>query len=210
MVGDVRPVAPGAEPEPTAYLPLRQNTDILEWFAGINIVVRGADPRGLAPSMRALVLSLDAEMPPLNVRGLDEDVSRLVAGPRFSAALLAVFALVALVMASVGVYGVMAYSTGLRTHEIGVRMALGATRVQVLGLMIRDGVMVVAAGLLAGLFAAVWLAQTLTGLLHEVTPADPVALASVAAILSATGLTAAYLPARRATRVSALDALREE
>jgi predicted permease len=210
VVGDVRPAAPGGESQPTAYLPLRQYTDILQWFASINIVVRGADPRGLAASTRALVLSLDPEMPPFNVRGLDEEVSRLVAGPRFSAALLAVFGVVALVMASVGVYGVMAYAVGLRTREIGVRVALGATRAQVLRLMIADGVIVVGVGLVAGLLAAEWLAQTLTGLLHEVTPADPVALGSVAAILASAGMTAAFLPARRATRVNTLDALRDE
>ena len=91
-----------------------------------------------------------------------------------------------------------------------MRIALGATRAQVLRLMLRDGVIVVAAGLIAGLMAAVWLAQALTGLLHDVQPADPIALASVAALLATAGLIAAYLPARRATRVSALDALRSE
>jgi ABC-type antimicrobial peptide transport system permease subunit len=104
----------------------------------------------------------------------------------------------------------MAYGAAQRTREIGVRVALGATRGQVLGLMIRDGLIVVSFGLVVGLVAAVWLTRSLTGLLHEVRPADPLALASVAALLSAVGLIAAYLPARRATRVSALDALRTD
>jgi ABC-type antimicrobial peptide transport system permease subunit len=153
---------------------------------------------------------MDPEMPAYNVRTLSAEVSALVAGPRFSASVLAVFAAVALVLAAVGVYGVMAYSTGQRTREIGVRVALGATRRQVLGLMIRDGVMIVAAGLIAGLVAAALLARGLTGLLHDVQPADPVTLGVVAALLSCIGLIAAYLPARRATRLNALDALRHE
>ncbi|HUL71761.1 MAG TPA: ABC transporter permease [Vicinamibacterales bacterium] len=210
VVSDVRPAAPGADPGPTAYLPLRQNTEVLQWYGSPTIVVRGSDASSFAAPARALVLSLDSQMPPFNVRSLDEEVSQLVAGPRFSAALLAVFALVALIMAAVGVYGVMAYGAGLRTREVGVRVALGATRAQVLRLMLRDGLVVVSVGLVAGLIAALWLARTLTGMLHEVTPADPIALVSVAVILATVGMMAALVPARRATRVSALDALRSE
>jgi ABC-type antimicrobial peptide transport system permease subunit len=131
-------------------------------------------------------------------------VSRVVAGPRLSAALLALFVLIALVMASVGVYGVMSYA-----RETGVRMALGGTRAQVVRLLVRDGAIVIAAGLAAGVLAARWLAQALVGLLHEVTPADPVAVVSVAALLSIVGLIAAYLPARRATSVDPRETLRE-
>ena len=119
VVADVRPAAPGAEIKPSALLPLRQNADVLEWFSSVTVMARGANPRGLAAGVRALVLSLDPEMPPFNVRRLDEDVSRLVAGPRFSAFVLSVFAMTAFVMAAIGVYGVMAYSTGLRSRQIG-------------------------------------------------------------------------------------------
>jgi predicted permease len=210
VVGDVRPAAPGAEIKPAAYVPLRQSPDVLEWFATVTVIARGPNARSLPTGMRALVLSLDPEMPPFNVRRLDEDVSRLVAGPRFSATVLTIFAVIAFVMAAVGVYGVMAYSTGLRTREIGVRMALGASRAQVRRLLVRDGAVVVAAGLGFGVIAAIWLARSLTGLLHEVTPADPGILLLVAAGLSAAGLIAAFLPVRRATRVSAHDALRHE
>jgi predicted permease len=210
VVGDVRPASAGVEAGDAAYLPVRQEVDVFRWFATATVVVRGRDPAGLARTVRALVLSLDPETPPFNVRTLSSEVSGLVAGPRFSATLLAVFAAVALVLAAIGVYGVMAHAAGRRTREIGVRVALGATRSQVLRLMIRDGVVVVAGGLACGLIAAAWLAQVLTGLLHDVTPADPVALAAVAGLLSSAGLLASYLPARRATRISALDALREE
>jgi predicted permease len=208
VVADVRPAAPGAEITPAAYLPLRQNPDLLEWFATVTVIARGPDPRPLSAGLRTLVLSLDQEMPPFNVRRLDEDISRLVAGPRFSATALSVFAGIAFVMAAVGVYGVMAYATGLRTREIGVRMALGASRAQVRRLLLKDGAVVVAAGLGLGLIAALWLARSLTGLLHEVTPADPGVLTAVAAGLAVAGLVAAFLPVRRATRISALEALR--
>jgi putative ABC transport system permease protein len=210
VVSDVRPAEPGPEPAPSAYLPIRQDFSVLEWLSGVGVVVRGGDPRTLATNVRGLVLSLDPEMPPSGVRTLEDEVSSLVAGPRFSATVLALFAVVALVMAAVGVYGVMAFSVGQRTREIGVRIALGATRGQVLRLMLTDGVVVVAAGLGAGLVLAVWLTKALTGLLHEAAPADPVALASVAVVLSLTGIAAAYVPAWRATRVSVLTALRNE
>jgi putative ABC transport system permease protein len=210
VVSDVRPAEPGPESSPAAYLPIQQDFRALDWLSSVGVVVRGGDPRALATSVRGLVLSLDPEMPPSGVRTLEDEVSSLVAGPRFSATVLALFAVVALVMAAVGVYGVMAYSAGQRTREIGVRIALGATRRQVLWLMLTDGVVIVAAGLGAGLVLAVWLAKGLTGLLHEVAPADPVALASVALLLSVTGIAAAYVPARRATRVSVLTALRED
>jgi len=113
-------------------------------------------------------------------------------------------------MAAIGVYGVMAYSAAQRTREIGVRMALGASANQVLRLILRDGLYVVSAGLIVGLCASLWLAQMLTGLLHEVTPADPIALLAVALLLTAIGLVATLVPARRATRVSALVALRHD
>jgi ABC-type antimicrobial peptide transport system permease subunit len=112
-------------------------------------------------------------------------------------------------LAAGGVYGVIAYSVAQRTREIGVRSALGATRRQILALVLGDGIRVVAAGVGAGVLASLWLARGLTGLLHQVSPADPLALAAVAVLLSLVGLLAAFVPARRATRVSALDALRE-
>jgi putative ABC transport system permease protein len=210
VVADVRPIAPGAEVKPAALLPLRQNSDVLEWFATATVMARGTDPAGLLPGMRSLVLSLDPEMPPFNMRRLDDDVSRLVAGPRFSAAVLSLFAAIAFVMAAVGVYGVFAYSTGMRTREIGLRLALGASRADVGRLLLKDGAIVVGAGLVLGLIAAIWLARSLTGLLHEVTPADPGVLTLVAVVLGAAGFVAAMLPIRRAMRISALEALRQD
>ncbi len=210
VVSNVRPVARGAETAPGAFLPIRQSSDIFRWFATLNVLLRGPNPRSLGPAVRSLVLSLDPEMAPFNVRTLDEEVGRLVAGPRFSASALAVFAAIALLLAAVGVYGVMAYSAGQRTREIGVRVALGATRRQVLWLVMRQGVGILAAGLAGGMIVAVWVAQTMASLLHQVQPADPVSLAGVSGLLSAIGLVAIFLPAYRATRVNAVVALRAE
>ena len=210
VVGDVRPAAQETRAEGAAYLPFRQDTGIFQWFGTATVVARSNDPRAAAAAVRSLVLSIDADMPPFNVRPLSEEVARLVAAPRFSAGAIGVFAFAALVLAAMGVYGVMAYTAGLRTREIGVRMAFGATRGRVLRLMLRDGFAIVGGGLLAGTVAAVWLARGLTGLLHEVTPADPVALTTVALLLMSVGLLAAYVPARRATRIAVTEALRNE
>jgi predicted permease len=209
VVGDVRPAAPGAV-QPAAYLPLRQHVGVLEWFGTATVVARGGDPQRLAAALRALVLSLDPELPPYNVRTLGEELSRLAAAPRFSATLLAVFGGAALALAAIGVYGVMSHAVRQRTRELGVRIALGATKTQVLWLVLRDGTLVVAGGLLSGLLASAWLSRSLTGLLHEVTPGDPPTLVLVAILLGAAGLLASYLPARRATRVNPIEVLREE
>jgi hypothetical protein len=210
VVGDVRPAAQDEEPEGAAYLPFRQDRGVFEWFATAAVVARSGDLPSAAAAVRGVVLSMDSQMPPFNVRTLSDEVARLVAGPRFSAGAIGVFALAALVLAAMGVYGVMAYTAGLRTREIGVRMAFGATRGTVVRLMLRDGLAVVGAGLVVGTAAALFLARGLTGLLHEVTPADPVSVAAVAALLLSTGLVAAYVPARRATRIAVTEALRNE
>jgi putative ABC transport system permease protein len=202
--------AAGAQHNPSAYLPLRQSLDAFQQFATMSIVVRGGDARALGRDLRAIVRALDPELAMFNVRTLEEEVNGLVAAPRFSATVLGLFAVVAVLMAAMGVYGVMSYGAARRTREVGVRVALGATRSQVLRLMVRDGVVVILAGLMSGLLAATWLARTLTGLLHEIEPADPVALVSVAALMSMVGAAAIYLPARRATRMNPLRALRED
>ncbi len=211
VVGTVKSaVEAGAQHNPSAYLPLRQNLDVFRQFATMSIVVRGRDTPALGRDLRAIVRSLDPDLAMFNVRTLEDEVNGLVAGPRFSATVLGLFALVAVLMAAIGVYGVMAYGAARRTREIGVRIALGATRAQIFRLIAREGVVVIVAGLSCGLIAAIWLARTLTGLLHEIEPADPIALVSVAALLSIVGGAAIYLPAHRATRMSALRALRED
>jgi predicted permease len=210
VVSEVRPAELGVDPKPDAYLPLAQQSDVLQWFGTVTVIARGARPDSLAAALRPIVLSLDPQSPPYNVRALDRDVARVVAGPRFSATVLGLFAGVAFLMACVGVYGVMSYAAGLRTREVGIRVAVGATRTEVVLLMLKDSARVVMAGLAAGLVAALLLTRTLTGLLHEVTPADPVTLAIVAGLLGAAGILASFVPARRASSIDPLQALREE
>lgn len=210
VVGDVRPIAPGPQPSPSAYLPVRQASDGLSWLTSATIVVRGGDRGRLETAMRGLILSLDPEMPPANVRWLDDEIANLTAAPRFSASLVGAFAMVALVLAAIGVYGVAAYSAGQRTREIGVRVALGATRGQVQRLMLRDGLIAVAAGLVTGATAASLLSHALAGLLPDLRSADAATMLPLALLLFGAGTLAAYVPARRATRASALDALRQD
>jgi putative ABC transport system permease protein len=210
VVSEVRPAELGAAPKPDAYLPLVQGSDVLQWFSTVTVIARGARPDQLAAALRPIVLALDPQSPPYNVRALDQDVARVVAGPRFSATVLGLFAAVAFLMACVGVYGVMSYAAGLRTREVGIRVAIGATRAEVALLMLKDSARVVIAGLAAGLVAALLLTRTLTGLLHEVTPADPITMAVVAGLLGMAGMLASFLPARRASAVDPLKALREE
>jgi predicted permease len=210
VVSDVRPAELGADPKPDAYVPLVQAPDVLQWFGTVTVVARGARPASLAAALRPIILSLDPQSPPYNVRVLEQDVARVVAGPRFSATVLGLFAGVAFLMACVGVYGVMSYAAGLRTREVGIRVAIGATRAEVVLLMLRDSTRVVMAGLAAGLVAALLLTRTLTGLLHDVTPADPLTLVLVAGLLGLAGMLAAFVPARRAASVDPLQALRAE
>jgi putative ABC transport system permease protein len=210
VVADVRPAELGVDTKPDAYLPLSQNPDVLQWFSTITLITRGANPDAIGAALRPVILALDPQSPPYNVRTLDADVARVVAAPRFSATVLALFAGVAFLMACVGVYGVMAFASGQRTREIGIRLAVGATRAQILRLILKDGSLVVLVGLAGGLGAALILTRTLTGLLHEVTPADPATLMGVASLLAMAGIVATLIPALRATRIDPLKTLKEE
>ena len=210
VVDDVRPAARGTEPGPSAFLPMRQDEDIFRWFGTLNVVIRTSRPERAIANVRGVVLALDAEMPPFNVRTLEQDVARLVAGPRFSATALVAFGAIALVLAAVGLFGVVSYVSLQRTRELAVRIALGATRGRVLWLAMRDGVLIVCSGLALGLLAAWWLAQTLAGLLYTIDPVDGVSMAAVAGLLAMIGLLAVLVPALKATRVSVLDALRAD
>ena len=210
VVADVRTAQLGAPANVDVYLPLRQNFGVLQWFSNVTVLARGRDASALTAELRPIILGLDPQSPPFNARPLHADAEAVVAGPRFSAAVLSMFGFVAFAMACLGVYGVMAYATRLRTREIGVRVAVGATRAEILALMMKHGAAVVVIGIAVGLVAAIGLARVLTGLLHEVTPADTVTLVTVALLLGLSGLTATLIPSLRATRIDALKALREE
>lgn len=210
VVDDVRPAARGSEAVPSAFLPMRQDEAIFRWFGTLNVVMRTPRLEQAIAHVRTTVLSLDPEMPPFNVRTLDQDVARLVAGPRFSAMALTAFGAVALVLAAVGLFGVASYVALQRTRELGVRIALGATRGRLLGHVMRDGLLVVGSAIAIGLIAAWWLSQTLAGLLYAIDPVDSMSMVVVALLLASAGSTAVLLPALKATRVSVLEALRAE
>jgi len=145
-----------------------------------------------------------------SISGMEEIISRSMADRRFALELLGIFASVALLLAAVGIYGVMAYSFSQRTHEVGVRIALGAQRFDILRMAMSEGMRVVVIGLACGIAGAVILTRLFRSMLFNVAPADPLTFVSVAAILASVALLACYIPAQRATRVDPLVALREE
>lgn len=168
------------------------------------------DPTSLVAAIRREVLELDREQPIDAVATMEELLSTSLSQARFSTLLLAIFASVALVLAAVGIYGVMAYTVAQRTHEIGIRMALGAQSSNVLSLIMRQGLLLAFAGTAIGLVAALGLTRVMTSLLYEVSPNDPVTFATDALILTGVCLVASFVPARRAMKVDPLVALRYE
>jgi putative ABC transport system permease protein len=161
-------------------------------------------------AIRAEMKSLDPALPLANLRTMDALLSKAVARPRFSAFLLDLFAGTALLLTLVGLYGVVAYAANQRTREIGIRVALGAGRRDILCLIIRQGMLPALAGLTAGIAGALILARLLASQLYEVKPTDPATFLSVIFALLGVTLLACYLPARRATKVDPMTALRSE
>ena len=168
------------------------------------------DPMSVAGAIRNEVRSLDPTLPVANVRPMTEVVAAALATPRLTGFLLATFAFVALALAAVGIYGVLAYLVSQRTQEIGVRLAIGADRSQVLNMVLRQGMILALGGIAAGIVAAFLLTRLMQSLLYQVRPADPLTFAAVPVILLLVSLVASYLPARRATQVSPLIALRTQ
>jgi predicted permease len=168
------------------------------------------DPSALASSVRAQIASIDPEQPIYNLTTLDDTLAESVAPRRFDMLLVGIFAGLALALATVGIYGVMAFSVTQRTHEIGIRMALGAERREVLGLILRQGLRLALAGVAAGVAGAFGLTRFLSSFLYGVKPTDPLTFIAVSLILTAVALVASYLPARRATKVDPVVALRYE
>jgi putative ABC transport system permease protein len=205
VVGDVRHTALNQE-FPCLYFSSAMRT------AGLmDVVVRTQGrPESVQTSARSRIHDIDAELPLANVRTLEEYVYNTAAQPRLNAALLVVFAAVALLIAAIGVYGVLAYSVNQRTREIGLRMALGAQPSGVLWWIAGRGMLVAMAGIGAGFAGAIALSRVLSSLLYEIQPRDSLTFTAVAVLLSAVALTACLVPARRASRVDPIVALREE
>jgi ABC-type antimicrobial peptide transport system permease subunit len=191
------------------YFPYQQ-TDVL-WNSPRDLVIHtSGDPMALASAVRSQVWSVDPSQPVSNVRPLPDILSGELVQQRLGTVLLAVFAGLALLLASIGIYGVLSYGVAQRTQEIGVRMALGATRTRVLRLVIGDAVILSAAGIGLGLVGAIGLTRLMATLLFGISTTDPLTFASVPAILVMVSLLASYVPALRATRVDPIDAVRYE
>ncbi len=208
VVGDVREGSLESEPFPTLYGFSRQRTVGLG--GSFSIVMRGpAETEVMVSAAREIMRDLGPGIP-LQFRTLEEIFSASLDSRRFSLMLLGVFGMTALLLAMMGIYGVVSYSVTQRTQEIGVRMALGAGEGRVLGLLLRQGMLLMAAGLALGLVAAFAITRVLSSMLYGITTTDPTTFIGVAAILTTVPLLASYLPARRATRVDPVTALRAE
>jgi putative ABC transport system permease protein len=207
VVADVKELGLREQAEPILYVPLAQ-APIRNVMA---VVVRATGSSAATESaIRAAVRSMDSNLAVSNLETLDDAVAESVAHSRFYMLLLGLFAGTALVLAAIGIFGVMSNAVAQRTREIGIRIALGAPLQQVRGLVVRDALFMAIGGLVVGLAAAVPMSQLMTTLLFELTPTDPVTLALVVLVLFAVALLASYLPARRASRVDPLVALRAE
>ena len=167
-------------------------------------------PDTLAATIREQVRALDPDQPVTSIRTMDELLLRTLSEAKFTLLLFSLFAVLALVLAAIGIYGVMATAVTQRTHEIGLRMALGAQKLDVLRLVIGEGMIQVFIGIVAGLAAALALTRLMSSLLFGVSATDPVTLALITLLLASVALLACYLPARRATKVDPLVALRYE
>jgi putative ABC transport system permease protein len=177
----------------------------------MSLVVRGySDPASLQPAIRRAVRAIDPNQPVFGVETMDERLSNSLAQRRQRAWLLSAFAFLSVVVAMVGVYGVMAYSVKRRTHEIGVRIALGAQQSDILRLVLKQGMLLTLVGIIAGLAGAAALSRVMGSLLFGVDSTDLVTFTSVAILLAIIAFAACYIPARRAMRVDPLVALRYE
>jgi predicted permease len=209
IVGVVRQVAIGVgekEKAPEIYVPMEQNV----WYGSAIALKTAAQPATYAAAARAAIAKIDPDQPVTRMRTMDEVASEATQGPRFRAALVSTFATIALVLAAVGIFGVLTFSVRERTREFGVRVALGATTRDILRLVVRSGVKLAGTGVAIGLFAAALLTRTLASLLFGVTPLDPVTFVTAPAVLVVTALAACVAPAMRAVRVDPAVTLRQE
>jgi putative ABC transport system permease protein len=208
VVADTRRTGFDSEVRSETFLPLAQ-----EPAGRLTLVVRaagGADPAALTAAVRGAVQAVDPEQPVFDIKTMDQWISETIAQRRLNMILLGIFALVALLLAAVGIYGVISYSVTQRTHEIGVRMALGAQRSDVLKMILGQGIGLTLAGIGIGLVGALFLTRLMASLLFGVSAADPLTFIIVPILLTAVSLLACYIPARRATRVDPMIALRYE
>ena len=206
VVGDIKSDGFDAPTAPHIYLPVRQSPG----YASVVFLRSAGNPEALGESIRHEVQSIDPNIPVFSVRTMDQVIARSMAERRFALQLLGIFAGVALLLAAIGIYGVMAYSFSQRTHEIGIRIALGAQRMDIFRMAVSEGMQLVAIGLVIGLVGAAALTRSVRSMLFDVSPADPITFAGISLTLAGVAFLACYVPAQRATRVDPLVALREE
>jgi putative ABC transport system permease protein len=206
VVGDVKQYALDREDNMQFYLP----EDQFPFQSGSLVVRARTEPASLTSAVRGEVLALDPDLPVYNVATMDDLLSNSISLRRFSMVLLGIFALIALTLAATGIYSVISYSVSQRTHEIGVRMALGASRRDVLALVLGQGMLPAAIGAGVGLVAAVVLTRFMTSLLFGVSPSDPATFLAITSVLASVAVMACYIPARRAMATDPMIALRYE
>ncbi|HZV88857.1 MAG TPA: ABC transporter permease [Candidatus Binatus sp.] len=203
VVGDTKYAGLRDEIAPTAFIPLKEGDAHFALKTAIN-------PQTLLPGVRKVVSDLDSNLPLFDVRTQTERIERLLFNERLLARLATLFGLLALVLACIGLYGLLSYEVARRTREIGIRAALGAQNRDVLRLVGRQGLVLVALGIVFGIVAAMGVTRSLGSLLYGVQPSDPITFFGVCALLTVVGLAACYIPARRAARVDPMVALRYE
>ena len=206
VVGDIRQYGLEKASNMEAYIPQAQNLG----FSYMLVARTTSDPRRLQRTVKDAFMLVDKTQPISNVSTMETYLQATLAERTFTLTLLALFGALALLLAAVGIYGVISYAVSLRTREVGIRMALGARRSDVLAMILRQGMTLIGAGLAAGFLASLALTRFLSSLLYEVRPTDLATSTAVAGALAAVALTASYLPARRATKVDPMVALRYE
>jgi predicted lysophospholipase L1 biosynthesis ABC-type transport system permease subunit len=209
VIGNVRRDSLTAAPEPSLYAPLRQNSVSTRAFVLLRVAGDAHVDAGLTNAVREAVASVNATVPLGTMRELRRLVDDSAAAPRFTSLLLAIFAAAALLLGALGIYGVVAYSVARRTREIGVRMALGARRADVLGMVLGEGARLAGLGLLVGFAAAFAAGRLVSGLLFGVRPSDPLVLISVPILLGLVAVVATLVPAFRASRVDPVVTMRD-
>jgi putative ABC transport system permease protein len=216
VVGNVKQAGLDAGDEPILYIPYNQQAEAyVDWQIGFRMGIyflarTRVEPQSLAPAMRRAVWDVDPDQPIREMLTMEQVVAESVSDRRFYAVLLGSFALVAVILAAMGIYGVMAYSVSRRTHEIGVRMALGAARGNVLRQVIARGLLLTGVGVVMGVGGAIGLTRFISSQLYGVDAIDPVTFAAISLLLVGVALAACYMPARDAAGVDPLAALRYE
>jgi putative ABC transport system permease protein len=204
VVGNVKDVALDAKSPPEIYAPY-------SYWNVMTLIVRGPlENSALIDAVRHNTAAIDPQVPVYNAAGLNDIVSHSIARQRFELFLLVLFAAIGLFLAAVGIFGLLAFAVSRRTHEIGVRLALGARPESVVGMLVGEGLRLLGMGAAIGIAAALALTRLMAGLLYNVSPADPLTYAAVVVTLTTVGAFACYLPARRALKVDPMVALRQE